>query len=34
MREHEPPERPLEAREGEAGDGGQTVVADFQTPGA
>ena len=29
MREHEPPERPLEAREGEAGDGGQAVVTDL-----
>ena len=34
MREDEPPERSLEAGEGEAGDGGQTVVADLQTPGA
>ena len=34
MGEDEAPQRPLEAREGEAGDGGQAVVADLQTPGS
>ena len=34
MGEDEAPQRPLEAGEGEAGDGGQAVVADLQTPGS
>ena len=34
MGEDESPERPLEAREGEAGNGGQAVVTDLKTPGS